>query len=582
MRRISSSMVVRVALAAIVVFSTGVGVGVGSADSGRGGVSLSHTATYVPTVTDDGNVTPLVRVVTTVDAGRASELVVPERTGVRVVSTDGFERDGGRLVWDGETPNPSFVSEVNLDAIPRDQWTLATGPDWAQVNERHLETPVLATIAGTRSRFTGEVTIEGPGAKAGTYLWFGTVEQYTNPTSSGSVTLVVPHAVDLRVGTTELDDGAGTVDGGLYGGGNHTIVLHALTLAAEHTPSEHENPTILVVPKEVQSGWTGGQADRSGGAVVTWNSDLKTFLHEYVHTTQHFHRQNVDWVVEGGADFVAYEILRANGFITYDEYHNRVTTTNDRGVLANGAGYKNYVKGAMVLAALDARIRDRTDGKRSVDDVMRRLNDYDGVVTNEVVFDVVAEVSDEETADWLRPFVLTSAAPTVPHAPGLYEIRDPPATDTDGDGVSDFEEHQLETHPLRVDTDSDGLEDGEELDPSMGTRPRFNDSDGDGANDGLEVEIGSDPLEPDTDGDGLKDGEELDRGSNPVNPDTDGDGEDDELDRAPTDPDEDDDGVPDGEDQWYGEGKHPPSYVDYFLEDLQSFFDDLFHHMFAR
>ena len=70
----------------------------------------------------------------------------------------------------------------------------------------------------------------------------------------------------------------------------------------------------------------------------------------------------------------------------------------------------------------------------------------------------------------------------------------PPTTDTDGDGLTDKEEIEKGTDPLKKDTDGDGLSDKEE------------------------IEKGTDPLKKDTDGDGFLDKEEVDKGTNPKDP----------------------------------------------------------------
>lgn len=157
---------------------------------------------------------------------------------------------------------------------------------------------------------------------------------------------------------------------------------------------------------------------------------------------------------------------------------------------------------------------------------------------------------------------------------------DPQEFDTDGDGISDFEEFRQGTDPSKADTDEDGLTDCQELltrnldqcdvdfpgpfDLPYPTDPSRADSDGgvgryyhngpgytdetgtlvngiewgDGLTDGEEV-LGylvtlpdgstrmttSDPLDPDTDGDFLHDGEEAKvYGSDPLATDTDADG----------------------------------------------------------
>jgi clumping factor A len=130
--------------------------------------------------------------------------------------------------------------------------------------------------------------------------------------------------------------------------------------------------------------------------------------------------------------------------------------------------------------------------------------------------------------------------------PGSQPVGIPiPTTDTDGDGLTDFEENGGGTDPNDADSDDDGAQDGQE--PSWDL-----DSDGDGL---------INALDPDSDDDGLYDGTELgldcsqtgtdttknhciadgDAGTtktDPLNPDTDGGGksdgsEDADLDGAP-------------------------------------------------
>ncbi len=97
--------------------------------------------------------------------------------------------------------------------------------------------------------------------------------------------------------------------------------------------------------------------------------------------------------------------------------------------------------------------------------------------------------------------------------------------DTDGDGLSDFEEvRRYHTNPLIADSDGDGLTDGQEVFTYF-TDPTRWDTDGDGLSDGEEVRYyGTNPLRADTDGDGLSDWEEIRLGTNPMLADTDGDG----------------------------------------------------------
>jgi len=135
--------------------------------------------------------------------------------------------------------------------------------------------------------------------------------------------------------------------------------------------------------------------------------------------------------------------------------------------------------------------------------------------------------------------------------------NDPTDDDSDGDGLSNFEESQLGTDPELADSDGDGYDDGDEV--TFGSNPLDLDSDDDGWLDGEELDglldYDEDGLvniaDPDSDNDGLPDGlevgvtsphEDTDLGvghfiadsdpesvTNPLDPDTDGGGIDDGL-----------------------------------------------------
>lgn len=86
----------------------------------------------------------------------------------------------------------------------------------------------------------------------------------------------------------------------------------------------------------------------------------------------------------------------------------------------------------------------------------------------------------------------------------------PTDVDTDGDGLTDWEEDNVYgTDPDDTDSDDDGLEDGEEV-FDTGTDPADSDSDDDGLSDGTEDGLTStDPNDPDSDDDGCSDFDEF-------------------------------------------------------------------------
>lgn len=80
--------------------------------------------------------------------------------------------------------------------------------------------------------------------------------------------------------------------------------------------------------------------------------------------------------------------------------------------------------------------------------------------------------------------------------------------DSDGDGLSDETETNLNTDPNNVDTDGDGLADGNGGVVPIATLPGGVDTDNDGFVDG-EQDFGTDPTLGDTDSDGISDGDEV-------------------------------------------------------------------------
>ncbi|HPY84047.1 MAG TPA: VWA domain-containing protein [Ruminococcus flavefaciens] len=85
-------------------------------------------------------------------------------------------------------------------------------------------------------------------------------------------------------------------------------------------------------------------------------------------------------------------------------------------------------------------------------------------------------------------------------------------TDTDGDGLTDYQEYCLtNTDPNKVSTGDDGVKDADR------------DEDQDGLSNITEIRLGTNPLKADTDNDGLTDKEEQELGTDPLNADTDGD-----------------------------------------------------------
>lgn len=104
------------------------------------------------------------------------------------------------------------------------------------------------------------------------------------------------------------------------------------------------------------------------------------------------------------------------------------------------------------------------------------------------------------------------------HVPDYDRVRFYAAAkleDTDGDGMTDGEGWLWNLDSPNTDTDNDGLSDYDERKLHK-TDPDNPDTDGDGLGDGYEVTHGTDPLKKDSDQDGLPDGWEVFNGLNPL------------------------------------------------------------------
>ena len=202
-------------------------------------------------------------------------------------------------------------------------------------------------------------------------------------------------------------------------------------------------------------------------------------------------------------------------------------------------------------------LSDELDGVYRLDDDLNRISNkkHDGFFTLAAGIAFTNPRRPEEP----KPVVVP-----------VIEI-DPKTVDTDGDGLTDYEEQQYGTDPNKKDTDGDGLSDYDEI-YKYKTDPLKADTDGDGLSDGDEVlKYRTDPLKSDTDGDGLTDGDEVLRyRTDPLKEDTDGDGLSDgvEVNQYKTDPlraDTDGGGMTDGAEVRLG--KNPLNPLDDMKED---------------
>lgn len=129
------------------------------------------------------------------------------------------------------------------------------------------------------------------------------------------------------------------------------------------------------------------------------------------------------------------------------------------------------------------------------------LSDFEEIEIHKT--DPLKNDTDEDTLSDFQDIYL-GLNPLKPDTDNDYISDD--QEDLDGDNLSNSEEFQFNTDGILVDTDFDGLSDGDER--YYDTNPNKIDTDGDGVSDGDEIESRTNPLKKDSDGDGIPDGKE--------------------------------------------------------------------------
>ena len=411
-----------------------------------------------------------------------------------LVDANGFEeRQSGRWLWKGETQRPSLTFEVSVNRSGPTFRGLAwvDAGDWALARPR---TAFAYRNDSTRWQYSWRDTdkvdrqtrLENEGVVGSSMVYLGPHETTRANVTGGSLRVVEPAAANAS---------------------NTDRAVRSIRRASSQlrVGARDSEVTVFVAPDPLRDG--GLAVDDRNGRQDVWVSDRtpvappdNIWLHEYVHTRQSLQLgPGMRWFREASATYYAGLLSVRQGLDGRDGYQAFLGTLRDyesgRVILSNRSDwhsdYTPYSKGTRTLAALDARIRNDTDGNRTLQDVFRRMNREDGTVTYDEFTGMVANVSGSDYDEWLDDHVAGTAVVSVPTDPYVYAAPDPDS-DADGDGLNTSQERAAGAHPFDADTDGDSLSDGREH--ALGTDPTEADTDADGVPDGLELMLGTDPT----------------------------------------------------------------------------------------
>jgi hypothetical protein len=177
-----------------------------------------------------------------------------------------------------------------------------------------------------------------------------------------------------------------------------------------------ELPPSLLIVSAGDPMWRGGL---SGPSSLYLHADrplieedgTSPVLHELIHVVMSASAgPQGDWIVEGLAEYYSLELLRRTGTVS-DKDHAATLARMKRkaaplGRLGNGeAGPAETARGVLIMRDLDQAIREGSDGKRSLDDVLRLLQSRRGRLDRESFVAALQRVGGSNFAPLLPPAV---------------------------------------------------------------------------------------------------------------------------------------------------------------------------------
>lgn len=320
---------------------------------------------------------------------------------MNVTDSTGFNSTENGFKWDGATESPSiWFSVKDSDRAKRNGYGIVGNGSYIPV-PRHSTQP--NTPIGITSQY---------GTVAGETMYLGPTKVYKKATEHREFKLVVPKDVRMQ---EHPDD-----------------VLESFSNASSNiTRSGSRRIPILVVPTSLDRG--GDVPVERTEMRVRADEDLETarnaWTHEYVHMEQRSQMgYHLMWFTEASASYFAADLTRGQDRISTARYNSwlfyqyAISRIADRDVVlgepstwydpeSTETSRAPYRKGTVVLSALDAEIKQRTDGEKSLEDVFIRMSGQPGVTSYDQFKDIVAEVAGERMDDWLDMYVASKRTP---------------------------------------------------------------------------------------------------------------------------------------------------------------------------
>lgn len=372
-------------------------------------------------------------------------VAVEPPAGAAVELAQGLDASGGTYVSDGDPATAALTYRVRADA-PGVRLHAGTGPEWALFARRGLREGLVVNPeygedpAVVEAVYGSTPTPVFPGTSL-TLLGDYDVVDSSAP-GEHRFRVVVPEGASMAADPDE--------------------VLAALAFARANFDGGHRHDRVtafVVDPPQPPGGLTppGVPEFAVGGAAPIRGAD-SPWLHQYVHTRQNFSTTaDLAWLSEGSAEYGAALLALERGTATWAEFQEVATTDEYADVdLQEGGRAARAAKGAAIVADLDAEIRRATDGRRTFEAVLRRMNrrpdSVDSAEFEAIVEAVAGGSTDVEFGD-----AVTGTFDPAPPDPRLFGAEAP--ADRDGPGATGDDETAASTGSDR-DAEAPAAEDG--------------------------------------------------------------------------------------------------------------------------
>lgn len=306
--------------------------------------------------------------------------------------------DGGRLSWFVRIEH--LRSDHGYDAYVADDWALFRGEDIIPSGDTR-------TLKGSRS--DTRLTFRVPEGWSSVTPYFGNDDTFEIDdaerrfdTPQGWMAL---GDLGVRYGTIS---GIRTKVAGPTGHGIRRLDILAflrwtLPEVLRVLPDFPDRLTVVSAGEPMWRGALSGprslyiHADRP---LISENG-TSTLLHEVIHVGMGLSaKRGADWIVEGFAEYYTLEALRRSGTLSKRRFENAHRDLAEWGseasdICGKSSSGSETARAVSILRALDAEIREKTDGRSSLDTVLAELAELDQEITVDRFRDIAADAAGE-------------------------------------------------------------------------------------------------------------------------------------------------------------------------------------------